>query len=115
MPDLAGGAGLGNGKRRGGCRVFIEDDADRIDGGSENFGFVLDRASAPLDEAVQASDVDKGRIRPWEVKIAEKAERRVPGDRFTPDPVPGEEVTGDPVECRGEFRRPSSGEAGCFS
>lgn len=113
-PNLAGGAGLGCGERCSGYRVFIEDDADRIDGGTEDFGRVLDRESSPLNEALQASYVDKGRVWPWEVEIAEKTERRVPGDRFASDPVPGEEVTGDLVECRGEFRRPGSGEAGCF-
>ena len=49
-----------------------------------------------------------------EVEIAEKAERRVPGDRFASDPVAGEEVTGGLVQCRGELGRADSGEAGCF-
>ena len=39
-----------------------------------------------MDELVETGDFDEVRVGPRKVEIAEQAERRVPGDRFAPDP-----------------------------
>jgi hypothetical protein len=64
---------------------------------------------ALADEFVQASDIDEGRVRPGDVEVAEKADRRVPGDRFAPDPVSGGEVAGGLIQCCGEPGRADGG------
>jgi hypothetical protein len=94
--------------------VLVQDDADRIHGGTQDLGGVLDRVGALADEFMQAGGIDERRVRPREVKIAEKADRRVPGDRFAPDPVPGEEVAGGLIQRCGELGRADGGEAGSF-
>ena len=64
--------------------MLLQDKPDRVDGGSQDLGGVLDRVRALPDELVQTSDVYKGRVRPWKVEATEKAERRVPGDHRRP-------------------------------
>jgi hypothetical protein len=68
--------------------MFIQDDPDRIDGGTENLGGMPDWG-AVVDKLVQAGDIDEGRVWSGKVKIGEQAERRMPGDRFAVHPVPG--------------------------
>jgi hypothetical protein len=46
---------------------------------------------------MQTRDLDERRVWACEVEVAEKAERRVPGDRFAMNPMPGEEAVGDLV------------------
>ncbi len=48
---------------------------------------MLDQVRAVADKLMQASNLDEGQVWPWEVEVAEKAERRVPGDRFPSDTV----------------------------